>query len=77
MYLEDTFQPDSTKAYDRDQFLCHLHTTGEVAVHNPRRVNEKTFQLLQKFLFRSEANGKNKFILLYNISLKGYCFPKP
>jgi hypothetical protein len=63
MYLEDTFQPDFTKALDKDQFLRHLHTVGEVAMHNPRRVSEKTFHLLQEFLFISDANGKNTFLL--------------
>jgi hypothetical protein len=59
LYLEDIFKPDSTKAFDKDQFLCHLHTVGEVAMRNPRGVKEKTFQLLQQFLFISDANSKN------------------
>jgi hypothetical protein len=64
LYLEDTFKCDSSKVLDKDKFLCHLHTVGEVAMHNPRRVDEKTFQLLQRFLFISDANSKNQFLHL-------------
>jgi hypothetical protein len=60
MYLEDTYKPDSTKAVDKDQFLCHLHTLGEVALYDQTCVSEKTFQLLQQFLSISDASGKSR-----------------
>jgi hypothetical protein len=49
---------------DKDWFVCHLPTVGRVAMHNPRRVDEKTFQLLQRFLFISDADSKNQFLHL-------------
>ena len=60
MYLEDAFKPDSTKALNRDQFLCHVHTLGEVALYDQTRVSEKTFQLLLQFLSISDPSGKNR-----------------
>jgi hypothetical protein len=64
LYLEDTLKCDSSKVLDKDLFLCHLHMVGEVAIHNPRHVDVKTFQLLQRFLFISDTNSKNKFLHL-------------
>ena len=64
IYMEDIFKPDSTKSVDKDKFLCHLHTLGEVALYDRQRVSEKTFQLLQQFLSISDASGKNRFLLL-------------
>ncbi|XP_069677382.1 condensin-2 complex subunit D3-L-like [Periplaneta americana] len=57
-YLQKEFEHNATKALDGDLFGRHVHMLGEVAIHNPRQVNERTFVLLHQFLFLSDRHGE-------------------